>query len=102
MTNHYESPFSARYASQYMTSLFSAQNRIETWRRLWVELARAESERKKRETVVETARHNLSVATRNRMKIDEHKSVWLRIEAAEEERRAEGELEDFIVRKPEI
>ena len=65
-------------------------------------VARAESERKKRETVVETARHNLSVATRNRMKIDEHKSVWLRIEAAEEERRAEGELEDFIVRKPEI
>ncbi|MBQ9247373.1 MAG: adenylosuccinate lyase, partial [Ruminococcus sp.] len=44
MTNHYESPFSARYASQYMTSLFSAQTRIETWRKLWVELARAESE----------------------------------------------------------
>ena len=44
MTNNYESPFSARYASQYMTSLFSAQTRIETWRRLWVELARAESE----------------------------------------------------------
>ena len=44
MTNIYESPFSARYASQYMTSLFSAQTRIETWRRLWVELARAESD----------------------------------------------------------
>ena len=44
MTNNYESPFSARYASQYMTSLFSAQTRIETWRRLWVALARAESE----------------------------------------------------------
>ena len=44
MTNNYESPFSARYASQYMTSLFSAQTRIETWRKLWVELARAESE----------------------------------------------------------
>ena len=44
MTNYYESPFSARYASQYMTSLFSAQTRIETWRKLWVELARAESE----------------------------------------------------------
>jgi len=44
MINNYESPFSARYASQYMTSLFSAQTRIETWRRLWVELARAESE----------------------------------------------------------
>ena len=44
MTNSYESPFSARYASDYMKSLFSAQTRIETWRRLWVELARAESE----------------------------------------------------------
>ena len=44
MINNYESPFSARYASQYMTSLFSAQTRIETWRRLWVELARAEME----------------------------------------------------------
>lgn len=44
MTNNYESPFSARYASEYMKSLFSAQTRIETWRRLWVELARAESE----------------------------------------------------------
>ena len=44
MRGNYESPFSARYASQYMTSLFSAETRIETWRRLWVELARAESE----------------------------------------------------------
>ena len=44
MTNNYESPFSARYASPYMTSLFSAETRIKTWRRLWVALARAESE----------------------------------------------------------
>lgn len=44
MRGNYESPFSARYASQYMTSLFSAETRIGTWRRLWVELARAESE----------------------------------------------------------
>lgn len=44
MNNNYESPFSARYASTYMKNLFSAQTRIETWRRLWVELARAESE----------------------------------------------------------
>ena len=42
MTNNYESPFSARYASPYMKTLFSAQTRIETWRRLWVALARAE------------------------------------------------------------
>ena len=44
MRGNYESPFSARYASPYMTSLFSAETRIETWRKLWVALARAESE----------------------------------------------------------
>ena len=43
MNNNYISPFSSRYASEYMSELFSAQTRIETWRRLWVELARAES-----------------------------------------------------------
>jgi adenylosuccinate lyase len=42
MTNQYTSPFSSRYASDYMTALFSAETRIATWRRLWVELARAE------------------------------------------------------------
>ena len=42
MTEKYESPLSSRYASEYMLTLFSAQTRIETWRRLWVALARAE------------------------------------------------------------
>ncbi len=41
-TNIYESPLSSRYASQYMLKLFSMDTRIETWRRLWVALARAE------------------------------------------------------------
>ncbi|MBR3587730.1 MAG: adenylosuccinate lyase [Oscillospiraceae bacterium] len=44
MKNVYESPLSSRYASSYMLKLFSAQKRIETWRRLWVALARAEHE----------------------------------------------------------
>ena len=44
MKNVYESPLSSRYASPYMLELFSAQKRIETWRRLWVALARAEHE----------------------------------------------------------
>lgn len=44
MTNIYESPLSSRYASKYMLNLFSAEKRIETWRRLWVSLAKAEHE----------------------------------------------------------
>ena len=65
-------------------------------------VVRAEGEVREREVAAETARVNLTAATKNRMKIDEHKSVWLQAEAAEQERLAEGELEDFIVRKPEI
>jgi len=40
----YESPLISRYASAGMARLFSMQKRIETWRRLWLELARAERE----------------------------------------------------------
>ena len=43
MYDKYESPLSSRYASERMLKLFSAQRRIETWRKLWTELARAES-----------------------------------------------------------
>lgn len=42
-TNIYESPLSSRYASDYMLRLFSMDTRIQTWRRLWVALARAEN-----------------------------------------------------------
>ena len=42
--DRYESPLSSRYASQFMLHLFSADMRIQTWRRLWVALARAEHE----------------------------------------------------------
>ncbi|MBQ1705168.1 MAG: adenylosuccinate lyase [Clostridia bacterium] len=41
-TDRYESPLSSRYASDYMLRLFSADTRYQTWRRLWVALARAE------------------------------------------------------------
>ena len=44
MNDRYESPLVSRYASAYMLELFSPQKRIETWRRLWVALARAEHE----------------------------------------------------------
>ncbi len=42
MKNEYESPLCSRYASAYMRQLFSPDRRFETWRRLWVSLARAE------------------------------------------------------------
>jgi adenylosuccinate lyase len=42
MYEKYESPLSSRYASEEMLKLFSHRTRIETWRKLWTELARAE------------------------------------------------------------
>ncbi len=65
-------------------------------------VSRAKDELMKREQAAEAARLNLNLATKNRMKIDEHKAVWIAEEAAEQEHLAEGELEDFTVRKPEI
>lgn len=65
-------------------------------------VTRAEAERKTREEATEVARANLNLATKNRMKIDEHRAVWLQEEALAQEARAEGELEDFTVRKEEI
>ena len=40
--DRYESPLASRYASDYMLRLFSPDTRYQTWRKLWVELARAE------------------------------------------------------------
>lgn len=42
--SNYVSPFSSRYASDYMSELFSSRTRIKTWRRLWLALAQAEHE----------------------------------------------------------
>ena len=42
MYEKYESPLSSRYASEEMLHLFSQEKRIQTWRRLWTALARAE------------------------------------------------------------
>ncbi|MBO4461876.1 MAG: adenylosuccinate lyase [Lachnospiraceae bacterium] len=44
MTDRYESPLSTRYASDYMLELFSSDTRYQTWRKLWVSLAKAEME----------------------------------------------------------
>ena len=63
---------------------------------------RAESELKTREEAAETARTAFIAASKNRMKIDEPRAVWLTEEALEQEKRAEGELEDFIGRKQDL
>ena len=44
MKNQYESPFSSRYASEQMLTLFSPDTRYVTWRKLWLALATAEKE----------------------------------------------------------
>lgn len=44
MTNKYESPLSSRYASDFMLRQFSSDTRYQTWRKLWVSLAKAEKE----------------------------------------------------------
>ena len=44
MYDRYESPLITRSASVGMQELFSAQRRAETWRRLWLALAKAEHE----------------------------------------------------------
>lgn len=41
-TDRYESPLSSRYASDYMLHLFSSDMRYQTWRKLWIALAKAE------------------------------------------------------------
>ena len=44
MCDSYEHPMSSRYASPEMLKLFSMETRIQTWRKLWVALAKAEME----------------------------------------------------------
>ncbi len=61
---------------------------------------RAEDDLKAREAAEAKARDNFNTATKNRMKIDEHKADWLKHEAEEQEQRAETELEDFT-RRPQ-
>jgi len=62
----------------------------------------AESELKKREDAAEIARAAFIAASKNRMKIEEHRTVWRAEEAKEAEHRAEGELEDFTGRKQNL
>lgn len=63
---------------------------------------RAEADVRTRVEQESAARCAYNLAIKERMKIDEHRSVWLAEEAAEQEQRSEGELEDFVGRKLEI
>ena len=63
---------------------------------------RAEQDVKERVEQEAGARSRLNFATKERMKIDEHRQVWVAADAAEQEFRAENELEDFMIRKQEI
>ena len=42
--NTYTTPLTLRYASDEMCTLFSPSTRHKTWRKLWLDLARAEME----------------------------------------------------------
>ena len=44
MSEHYDNPLIARYASEEMSKLWSPQRKFSTWRKLWVALAEAEAE----------------------------------------------------------
>jgi adenylosuccinate lyase len=44
MSDEYQNPLTGRYASHEMSSLWGAQRKFSTWRRLWVALAEAEAE----------------------------------------------------------
>jgi adenylosuccinate lyase len=43
-TDRYDSPLCSRYASKTMQALWSDDRKFSTWRKLWVELARAEKQ----------------------------------------------------------
>ncbi len=44
MSSTYETPLNSRYASKEMQYIFSSDMKFTTWRKLWIALARAESE----------------------------------------------------------
>lgn len=63
---------------------------------------RAEKDLDDRKREEEAARLDFVLSAKNRMKIDEHKARHTAEEALDAEKKAEGELEDFVARKPEI
>ena len=62
-------------------------------------VVRADEERKMKEEAVVAAQGALNLATKNRMKIEEHRDAWILEDLKDQERHAEFELEDFTGRK---
>ena len=65
-------------------------------------VVRAKSDLRAREEDEVAAHANFVAASKDRMKIDEHKSAWMLADAKEQDNRAEGELEDFTGRKQNL
>ena len=61
----------------------------------------AEDVFKQKEREAESARVEFVGASRNRMKIDEHRNLWLEEAHREEERAADAEMEEFTGKKKE-
>ena len=59
----------------------------------------AEDALRKKEREAETARIEFVGASRNRMKIDEHRKIWIEEARHEEERAADAEMEEFTGKK---
>ena len=59
----------------------------------------AEAELKKKEEAAEAAKTVFIKASKEKMKISEHKAAWMAEEAREQEQRQELELEDFTGKK---
>ena len=59
----------------------------------------AQAELKTKEAAAEAAKAGFVRASKERMKISEHKAMWLADEAKEQEHRQEVELEDFTGKK---
>ena len=59
----------------------------------------AKADLKKKEEAQEVSHEHFVEAAKNRMKIAEHRSVWVQETAREDEHRQESELEDFTGKK---
>ena len=62
-------------------------------------VARAEGFLHEKEAASAAAQAALNLATKNRMKIEEHRAAWVLEDLLEQERNAEFELEDYTGRK---